>query len=67
MQDLEFQQRVIERLTAIETNCKYFATGLELIRQHGERITVVEQSTKSAHHRISGVLAAVSVRVVELA
>lgn len=55
MSQEEFQRQVLQRLTAIETNGEYFAEGLKLIRQHGERITAVESSARSAHHRINGI------------
>lgn len=58
MGETEFQQAVLQRLTAIETNQQYYAEGLQLIRQHGERITSVEASAKSAHRRIDGICAA---------
>lgn len=51
----DFQQEVLSRLAAIETHGEYFAEGLKEIREHSERITAVEQSSKSAHHRIDGI------------
>ncbi|MDT8901176.1 hypothetical protein [Anaeroselena agilis] len=54
----EFQHQVLQRLTAIETNGRYFKEGLEAIAQHSERITAVEASAKSAHRRIDGICAA---------
>ena len=59
MPENDFQKEVIDRLARIET--KQDATGktlddhCEVIRQHSDRITVTEESTKAAHHRIDGI------------
>ena len=59
MGDHDFQQEVIDRLARIETN--QVAT-MDTVKEqsktligHGERITAVESSSKSAHHRIDGI------------
>jgi len=58
----DFQQEVIDRLARIETKQDAMAKTVECntttINQHSERITKVEESTKSAHHRIGGIYAA---------
>ena len=61
MGEKDFQQEVIERLTVIETNARYFARGLEIIENHSERISRGEESLKSAHKRIDGICAAAGV------
>jgi uncharacterized protein with GYD domain len=54
----DFQHEVLSRLASIETHGQYYAEGLKEIREHSERITAVEQSAKSAHHRIDGIYCA---------
>jgi hypothetical protein len=64
----DFQTTVLEQLQAmqgrmavVETDVKYLVRNIEksqdVIAQHSERITAVEQSAKSAHHRITGICA----------
>lgn len=57
----DFQREVIDRLARIETKQDSTAEAVSehsrTISQHGERITVAEQSAKSAHHRINGIFA----------
>ena len=55
MDEKDFQNQVLSRLASIETHGQYYADGLKEIREHSERITAVEQSSKSAHHRIDGI------------
>jgi uncharacterized protein with GYD domain len=55
LSEKDFQQQVLERLSAIETNGQYFSEGLKIIREHGERITAAEASSSSAHKRIDGI------------
>ncbi|MEN6566787.1 MAG: hypothetical protein ABFC57_10840 [Veillonellales bacterium] len=61
MPEKDFQREVIDRLARIET--KQDATGETVkahaltLSDHETRITRTEESTKSAHHRLNGILA----------
>lgn len=68
MGEKDFQSTVLDQLQAmqnrmavVETDVKYLVRSTErsqdTISQHSERITAVEQSAKSAHHRITGICA----------
>lgn len=61
MGEKDFQQEVIDRLARIETKQDAHAETVgehsKVIASHSERITVTEQSAKSAHHRIDGIYA----------
>lgn len=55
----KFQREVLDRLIRIETKqdatMKTVESHSNVISDHSERITVVEQRAKSAHHRIDGI------------
>lgn len=59
MGETEFQREVLNRLIRIETKqdavMETVSEHPKTIADHSERITVNEQSIKSAHHRIDGI------------
>ena len=59
MGETEFQREVLNRLIRMETKqdavMETVSEHSKTIADHSERITVNEQSTKSAHHRIDGI------------
>lgn len=61
MGEKDWQQEVIDRLARIETKQDATAKTVECntttINQHNERITRTEESAKSAHHRLNGLMA----------
>lgn len=54
------QLETLQRVAKLEAVGKHYEEGFAQIAKQGERITVVEQSTKSAHHRINSVYAIAS-------
>lgn len=56
----QVQIETLQRVAKLEAVGKYYEEGFAQIATQGERITAVEQSSKSAHHRINGVFAAAS-------
>ena len=65
MGEKEFQQEVIDRLARIETKQDATMKTVEehstIIANHSERIVKNEESTKSAHHRITNIWATAGV------
>lgn len=59
MSENNFEREMRDRLIRIETKQDYMIQTVdnhsEVINKHSERITKVEESTKSAHHRIDGI------------
>jgi hypothetical protein len=57
--ETEFQRQVLNQLIRIETKQDALIQTVsehdKKIDQHAERITVTEQSAKSAHHRLDGI------------
>jgi hypothetical protein len=51
----EGQVEILQRLTVVETDSKYYRESLKIISSHGEKIVEIDQRSKSAHHRISAI------------
>ena len=49
------QAEILQRVAVVETDTARLNASTAILTQHGERITAAEQSTKAAHHRITGV------------
>ena len=56
----QVQIETLQRVAKLEAVGKYYEEGFAQISVQGERIMAVEQSVKSAHHRIGGVYAMAS-------
>ena len=60
------QVETLQRVTAVETDGKYFKESLGSINLITQRVTVAEQSAKSAHHRVDGIYWGVAILVTIL-